>query len=66
MAREEKCENCKHLGKIYFPPSLHQEAIYLKGCFYFANGLDGGKQVMYLNTLESKCECYTEGEESEE
>lgn len=53
---EEKCKNCIHLGEIYFPPLICQDAIYLKGCFYFADGHDGGKQVMHLNTVESLCE----------
>lgn len=61
MTREEKCKNCKFLGTIYIPPRKHQEAIYLKGCFYHA-GIPYNKQVMYLDTLESQCECYTEVE----
>jgi hypothetical protein len=61
MTRGEKCKNCKFLGTIYIPPRPHQEAIFLKGCFYFANMIHS-KQVMYLDTLESQCECYTEVE----
>lgn len=53
-----KCKNCKHLGEIYFPPTTCQDAIHLKGCFYFADGHDGGKRVMYLGTIESLCECF--------
>ena len=62
MTREEKCKNCKFLGTIYIPPRKYQDAIRLKGCFYFADGHDGGKQVMYLETLDGQCECYTEVE----
>ena len=58
ISEREKCKNCKHLGKIYFPPTSCQDSIHLKGCFYFADGHDGGKQVMYLDTLESLCECF--------
>ena len=33
----KKCENCKHLGEIYFPPTDCQNAIHLKACFLYAN-----------------------------
>lgn len=58
LTEEEKCRNCKHLGDIYIPPRMCQEAIHLKGCFYFADGHDDGKRVMYLDTIESLCECF--------
>ena len=62
IEEKERCKYCKHLGDIYFPPRLCQDAIHLKGCFYFADGHDGVKQVMYLDTVESLCECFEEKE----
>ena len=56
---EEKCKNCIHLGEIYCPPKTGLDALYIKGCFLFADGRDGGKRVMYLDTIESFCECFT-------
>lgn len=56
---EEKCKNCEYLGDIYFPPRMCQNAIHLKGCFAFAGDPDG-RRVMYLDTIESMCEMFTE------
>lgn len=62
MADIEKCRNCKHLGKIYFPPTiiddLKFDAVYLDACFLFAYE----KQVMYLDNLGTMCECFEERE----
>lgn len=65
MADTKKCRNCKHLGKIYFPPTiiddLEFDAVYFDGCFLFSN--DKEMQVMYLDDLESLCECFGKREE---
>lgn len=60
ISDKERCKNCKYLGDIYFPPSSCQDAIHLKGCFLFADGYDGVRQVMYLHTIESTCESFEE------
>lgn len=56
----KQCANCKHLGKIYFPPTiiddLEFDAVYFDGCFLFAYE----KQVMNLDNLETACECFEE------
>lgn len=62
METVKKCANCKHVGKIYFPPTNCNDSVFLKGCFLFSK--DNKMQVMYLDTLESLCECFekrTEG-----
>ena len=53
---KQKCENCKYLGEIYFPPTNCQNAIHLKACFLYANE----RRVMYLDTVQSLCEMYKE------
>lgn len=56
---EEKCENCKHLGVIYQPPSMTYEAIYEPACFLFANDTDS-RQVMRMTSTSGMCECFNE------
>lgn len=63
MTMEEKCKNCKLVGKIYYPPTLQEEARRVDGCFLFASEPDGVlndyREVMYLNDLNGHCECFT-------
>lgn len=66
MTNNEKCRNCKYLGDIYTPPTKDQKAIHLNGCFYFADGHDSGRQVMYLDRLDPMCEMFSEKEGEQE
>ena len=53
---KECCDNCKHLGEIYVPPTTEHEPFYMDGCFLYTYE----NLVMYLeDTMNDRCECFS-------